>query len=538
MSTVQIPGSEKRAMHGARSLGPARADERLEVTVRVRRRAPLTADAVDGMRKPSARAYLTHDQLEASHGADPGDLKKVEDFARNAGLAVVESSAARRSVILSGNVAAFSKAFGVKLEQYEHPARGTFRGRTGSITVPAELSKIVEGVFGLDNRPFARPHTSRRNLGQAAAQFNGYKPTQLAQLYNFPTGVDGTGQTIGIIELGGGYRPADLAAYFKQIGVPMPSVSAVSVDHGKNAPTTPESADGEVMLDIEVAAAVAPRAKIVVYFTANATDRDFLDAITTAVHDKTNNPSVISISWGGPEQTATDSFQQQFDQVLQSAAALGITVTIASGDSGAADEGPNEWDKAAHADFPAGSPYALACGGTRITVTNNNITGETVWNQHAADTQDDSFGASGGGVSGVFALPSYQQNARVLNNVSTGKPGRGVPDVCGDADPASGYLVRVDGQEFPIGGTSAVAPLWAGLIALCNQSLKKRAGFINPILYANPSALNDITTGDNKVGPDGIGYAAGPGWDACTGLGSPNGQKVLAVLAGSSQPVA
>jgi kumamolisin len=355
----------------------------------------------------------------------------------------------------------------------------------------------------------------------------------VAQFYNFPGALDGTGQTIGIIELGGGYRPSDLTTYFKQIGVPAPQVTTVSVDHGRNAPSTPDSADGEVMLDIEVAASVAPKAKIVVYFTANASDRDFLDAITTAVHDKTNNPSVISISWGGPEAEATSSFQQQFDQVLQSAAALGITVTVASGDSGAADEGPNEWDGTAHADFPASSPFALACGGTHVTVAGNKVTAESVWNQNAADTQNDSFGASGGGVSSAFQLPSYQQNAKVPVNTTTGKPGRGVPDVAGDADPASGYLVRVDGQEFPIGGTSAVAPLWAGLIAICNQSLGHRAGFVNPILYANPSAFNDITAGSNRVGPDKVGYDAGPGWDACTGLGSPNGQKVLGALGGS-----
>jgi len=207
-------------------------------------------------------------------------------------------------------------------------------------------------------------------------------------------------------------------------------------------------------------------------------------------------------------------------------------VTVASGDSGAADEGPNEWDGVAHADFPASSPYALGCGGTNIAVAKGKITAETVWNQNFADTQGDSFGASGGGVSGVFPLPSYQEGAKVPLNVSTKQPGRGVPDVSGDADPNSGYLVRVDGQEFPIGGTSAVAPLWAGLITLCNQSLGKRVGFINPILYANPKAFNDITTGNNRVGPNNVGYDAGPGWDACTGLGSPNGQKLLAVLGG------
>jgi len=530
VNTITIPGSDRRVMRGAKSLGPARPDTKLEVTLRLRRRAALPAQALDGTRAPRARTYLTHAQLEASHGAHPADIAKVEAFARASGLDVVHVSVARRSVMLSGTVAAFEKTFGVKLESYTHPTRGRFRGRTGTIQMPVELEKVVEGVFGLDNRPFARPHTSRRRDNPAAPQFNGYTPTQVAGFYNFPTGLDGTGQTIGIIELGGGYRPEDLTAYFNQIGVPVPQVTAVSVDNGNNAPSTADTADGEVMLDIEVAAAVAPKANIVVYFTPDASDRSFLDALTAAVHDTTNNPSVISISWGGPEQTATDSFQQQFDQVLQSAAALGITVTIASGDSGAADEGPNEWDGAAHADFPASSSFALACGGTNITVASGAVTAETVWNQNSADTQGDSFGASGGGVSGVFPLPAYQESAGVPVNTSTGQPGRGVPDVSGDADPNSGYLVRVDGQEFPIGGTSAVAPLWAGLIALCNQSLGHKVGFINPILYANPTAFNDITTGSNRVGPANVGYDAGPGWDACTGLGSPNGQKLLAVL--------
>jgi kumamolisin len=533
MTTVPIPGSVRRAMRNSKVTGPARPDERLEVTVRLRRRSPLPPQLVEGTHHPKTRTYLTHAQLTAQHGADPADITKVEAFAQGAGMAVVDANAAHRSVTLSGTVATFEKAFGVKLETYEHPNRGTYRGRTGAITIPANLDKIVEGVFGLDNRPFARSHTARRRAGQAVS-FNGYKPNQVAQFYNFPPNLDGSNQTVGIIELGGGYKPKDLTTYFKQIGVPAPNVTAVSVDQGKNAPTNANSADGEVMLDIEVVGAVAPKAKIVVYFTANTTDKDFLDAITNAVHDTVNNPSVISISWGGPESETTDSFQDQFEQVLQSAAALGVTVTIASGDDGAADEGPNEWDGAAHVDFPASCPHALGCGGTNIAVTGNKITAESVWNQNEADTQQDSFGASGGGVSGYFPLPSYQNSAKVPVNASTGKAGRGVPDVAGDADPASGYLIRVDGQEFPIGGTSAVAPLWAGLIALCNQSLGHRAGFINPILYANPSAFNDITKGNNRVQPGNVGYDAGTGWDACTGLGSPNGQKVLTALGGAS----
>ena len=534
---VSIPGSERQPLRGAKRVGPAKADEQLEVTVRLRRKSPLPAADLQSRQIPARRTYLAHAQLESAHGADPAEVAEVEAFARQHGLTVVDSSAGRRSIKLSGTVAQFSKAFDVTLEQWEHGGIH-YRGRVGTVQIPVQLAGVVSGVFGLDNRPFAKPHFRRfKPRAGAEAQFTGYTPTKVAQLYNFPTGVDGSGQVIGIIELGGGYRPSDLTAYFKQIGVTPPKVTAVSVDHGRNAPTTAQSADDEVMLDIEVAASIAPGAKIVVYFGAGATDRDFLDAISEAVHDNVNNPSVISISWGGPEASASKSFQTEFDQTLQSAAALGITVTVASGDNGAADEGPNEWDSKTHADFPASSPHVLACGATSIQVSGNRIAAESVWNQHAADTVDDSFGSSGGGISDFFHVPTYQAKINLPKDISTGKVGRGVPDVSGDGDPASGYLVRVDGQEFPIGGTSAVAPLWAGLIALVNQKLGSRAGFINPLLYANPSALRDVIVGDNKVGNADIGYSAATGWDPCTGLGSPDGLKLLGVL-GGSQPAA
>ncbi len=530
---VSIPGSERQAVRGARRTGAARVNERVDVTVRVRRRSPISESAIEGHELPSQRTYLSHAQLDAAHGADSADIAKVETFARQNGLTIDESSESRRSVMLSGSVANISKAFNVVLDHWEHAGK-KYRGRTGAVHIPENLAGIVVGVFGLDNRPFARPHFRRLRGKARTANFSGFTPTQVAKFYNFPTGVDGTGQVIGLVELGGGFRPADLVAYFQQLGIPAPNVTAVSVDNGRNAPSNAQSADGEVMLDIEVAASIAPGAKIVVYFGAGTTDRDFLDAITQAVHDSVNKLSVISVSWGGPESAVTASFQSEFDQALQSAAALGITVTVASGDSGAADEGPNEWDNLTHADFPASSPFALACGATNIKIAGGRISDESVWNQHAADTQDDSFGASGGGISGFFPIPSYQTGIKLPPDVSSGKTGRGLPDVSADGDPASGYRVRVDGKEFPIGGTSAVAPLWAGLIALVNQKLNRRAGFINPILYANPTAFRDVTVGDNKVGNQKIGYSAATGWDPCTGLGSPDGVKLLAALSGTS----
>jgi kumamolisin len=548
---VVIRGSRKQPLPNAQPIGPAPKDERVEITVRLRPRTPLPKAA--DLLKPSTapRQILSHEEFEKRHGADPKDIAQVRKFARANGLSVVRESPSRRSVMLAGTVEKLNKAFDVNLKTYSHPD-GTYRGRTGPVRIPASLAKIVEGVFGLDNRPVARRlGPGGRGAAPPADGAHPFNPNDVASLYNFPDGVDGSGQTIGIIELGGGYRPEDMQNYFTKLGLPVPTITPVSVDGAVNSPSSANSDDGEVVLDIQVASAVAPGAKIVVYFSTNDRASDgFLDAITKAVHDTENNPSVISISWGGPEDPSTTGFQQQFDQVLQAAAMLGITVCIAAGDDGAADVGPQEWDGKAHCDFPASSPFALACGGTRLLATNGAITGESIWNQHQADLSRDTFGSGGGGVSGTFPLPAYQNNAGVPPSLNpAGFNGRGVPDVTGAGDPDSGYNILVDGQGFPIGGTSAVAPLWAGLIARINQKLSGRVGFINPQIYAlppNSGAFNDITDGDNRCtfqNFNNVGYDAGQGWDPCSGLGSPNGVKLSGLLtpmtpAPSQAPVA
>jgi kumamolisin len=523
-----IPGSEKLAMPGATAVRAAPPDERFEVTVRLRSRAPQSSLAAGGGhddKLPAQRQYLTREAFASNHGADPQDIAKLAHFAAANHLVVVESNAARRSVVLSGTSASLGAAFGVTLQQFEHDA-GTYRGRTGSISVPADLAEVVEGVFGLDDRPQAKAHFQfQQPQGEAGARAAGasFTPVQLATLYQFPGGLDGSGQCIGIIELGGGFKPADIKAYFKGLGLATPSVKAVGVDGGRNHPTNANSADGEVMLDIEVAAAVAPKAAIVVYFAPN-TNKGFLDAITTAIHDNLNKPSVISISWGSAESSWTGQAMTQFDQAFQAAAAMGVTVCCAAGDSGSSD---GVADGKPHVDFPASSPFALGCGGTRLTATGSTISAEVVWNA------DPTRSATGGGVSGFFALPAFQGKARVPplagSAGQTGHKGRGVPDVAGDADPASGYQVRVDGKSFVIGGTSAVAPLWAGLIALMNQKLAHPVGYLNPLIYgslAGHGLFNDIHSGNNGS------YAAGTGWDACTGWGSPIGTKLLQALGG------
>jgi kumamolisin len=199
------------------------------------------------------------------------------------------------------------------------------------------------------------------------------------------------------------------------------------------------------------------------------------------------------------------------DEAFQAAATLGLTVCVAAGDSGSSD---GVGDEANHVDFPASSPHVLACGGTSLAASRTAISSETVWNDGAAG------GATGGGISSFFAMPAWQNGLRALTTAGTqvALTMRGVPDVAGDADPETGYEVRVDGTDTVIGGTSAVAPLWAALIALINSSTARAAGFVNPVLYQNPKDLRDITQGNNG------GFAAQAGWDACTGLGSPNGE--------------
>jgi kumamolisin len=525
-----VPGSARKPLPGARAIGAADPGERMEVTVLVHPKArdKVAKEAAAMIERRSEGRLSPEEERRARnnfhllHDADPDDLDKVEQFARQYHLTAVERNPARRSVVLSGTVKDFGDAFGVDLQRYEYPG-GTYRGRTGPVQIPADLKDVVAGVFGLDDRPQAKPHLRHRGMRgnvqwhESAAPSGSFTPVDLAKIYSFPAGGDGSGQCIGIIELGGGFRPADLTDYFAQIGIQKPEVTAISVDHGRNAPTGDANGpDGEVMLDIEVAGGVAPKAKIAVYFTPN-TDRGFIDAVTTAIHDQTNRPSVISISWGGPESNWTQQAMTALDEAFQAAAALGVTVCVASGDNGSTD-GVN--DGSSHVDFPASSSYALACGGTRLTAPADAITQEIVWNELPNE------GATGGGVSAVFGLPDWQNGlkATLTSGERVTLRNRGVPDVSGDADPVTGYDVRVDGSDTVIGGTSAVAPLWAGLVACINQLKGHNIGYINAAIYAHPEVFNDVQQGNNGA------YSADLNWDACTGLGSPNGKALLAIL--------
>jgi kumamolisin len=513
---IVLRGSEKAPAAPAVPEKATPLGSKLTVSVLVRRKKPLKAAHASGKQR------LTRAQFRAGHAADPAAVKAVRAFAKEFSLTVQPGTPApgRRTIKLTGTVANMQRAFGVALMQMTMDG-ATYRVREGSITLPSELADYVDAVLGLDNRPQAEPHFrvagEEGELAASIAQAGGfarphaganisYTPVQVGQLYGFPSGAIAANQTIALIELGGGFRQTDITAYFKSLRQKTPKVVAVSVSGGKNSPTNANSADGEVMLDIEVAAAVAPGARVIVYFAPN-TDQGFIDAVSTAIHDSTYNPSVISISWGAAEVKWTAQAMAAFDSACQAAAALGVTITVASGDNGSSD---GQTDGQNHVDFPSSSPHVLACGGTNLQGSGSSISSETVWNAQPRG------GATGGGVSNVFALPTWQSGAGVPKPTNpTG--GRGVPDVSGDADPATGYTIRVDGKTLVIGGTSAVAPLYAGLLALANQQNAVSAGFINPVIYTAKAktAFRDITQGNNG------NFSAATGWDPCTGLGSP-----------------
>ena len=515
---VPLPNSDHSAPLNCRQVGKTSATQQLTVTVVLKRAQPLDIAALKG-RQLSREEYLN------THGATQAAMDQVRTLAARHGLTLVHEDRAARRVWLRGTAQQLEQTFGVQLNDYEHtappPAGSYFHSFTGKISVPEPESAVIETVLGLDTRPIARPHI--RWLSQIVkanpnAAENSFTPPQVAQAYDYPTTVNGAGQCIALIELGGGFEESDIETYFGQLGITPPTVVAVPVDGGTNAPGDPNGADGEVALDIQVAGSIAPGARIAVYFTPN-TNQGFQDAISAAIHDTTSKPSVISISWGGPESSWDTSSLSSFDNTLQSAAALGVTITVASGDSGSSD---GVSDGANHVDFPSSSPHVLGCGGTALDISNGVRSSETVWND-----QSQGGGASGGGVSSFFALPSWQSGANVPAPTG-GQGGRGVPDVAGDASPETGYQILVDGQSAVVGGTSAVAPLWAALVALVNQQTGRNAGFLNPALYGGGEAnFNDITSGTNGS------YKAAAGWDPCTGLGSPDGQKIATLVTNS-----
>ena len=573
VAMVVLPGSTRHAVPKAKYLKKSDPKSAIQVSIYVRRNPTppgkslaLLGDMNDKL--PQQRSYATEAQFNETFGASQGDLDKVAAWAKSAGLTVTDSSIPMRRVLVKGTIANISKAFGVQLNDYEHPLSGKFRGREGEVHIPAALAGIITGVFGLDTRHVGRPRirkgnarpvdvdefrsasakTSTRSIAHASptTPFPGtFFPPEVAVLYNYPSNFAGAGQNVAIFAFNGtgpdphgGYRLAALQTYFEQVlGGTTPAIKDVVVqgpgnDPGPDSQSSSQNGDatGEVMLDMCVVGSVAPRANIFMYFT-EFTSQGWLDGLNQAITD-TNKIDVISISYGNPEDDPDGAWTamgvQQVNQIFEAASAKGITICCASGDDGSSDQ----VNTGAHVDFPASSPFVLGVGGTKLVASSASpqaIASEVVWNESMQ-----SEGATGGGVSAVFTKPSYQSTVNVPPSANAPhRIGRGVPDVAAVADPVTGVVViRVDGKQLePIGGTSAAAPMWAALIARLNQGLAANCGFLNTLIYSSQfpkNAFHDITSGNNGA------YKAATGWDACTGFGTPDGEAMLQGLSGGA----
>ena len=541
-----LGSSDRKAREGARRVGPADPKEMLTVSVRIRRRpgAPALPDPAKIAARPRGKKnYLSRQDFAARYGASKADMDKIAKFARAHGLEVVESSAARRTVVLKGTVEEMSKAFAVDLGVYESP-KEKYRGREGAIHVPSDIADIVEGVFGLDNRKMAEPLFKMNGkiaaAGSPAQATVAVTPPQVARLYNFPASPNASGQTIGILEFDGGYKSSDVQLFYHSVGVPLPSIANVSIDGAANNPKG--SAAVETLLDVDVAGSAAPGAKIAVYF-ADWSEQGWVDAVTTAIHDAVNKPSVLSISYGWPELESADNLNwslaaiKAVNATFQEAAAMGVTIMVSAGDHGS-DCGMG--DRKAHVLYPGSDPFVTSCGGTSLSdISGVNFT-EHVWNDNDNDW------LTGGGVSDVFfppnfPIPAWQSSAKVPGSANDGHKARAIPDIAGNADSASGYTLFQNGKNIgAVGGTSATAPLYAGLVALINAGLGEPVGYLNPKLYAAPysEVYRDINDGISNARGGAPGYKSGPGWDGCTGLGSVKGVALESALHGAGPAVA
>ena len=540
LHVIEIPA-------GAKPIGRLNPEQHIHFTIVLAQKDPLPpphsmAEPPDKKRENahSIPRPMTHAQLRELHGARSNSAKAVRAFAEQHGFKIVKDTSARRTVQLSGSASAVERAFKVRFEEFDYEG-GRFFAPSGPGTIPDDLQGLVEIGLGLHSFP----HSNPRRRSSVCCLEPSAKIADLARAYNFPDHLNAKGQTIGLIEFGGGYYPEDIEQFCRGLEIPVPTISVVNVGDAGNQPASHraiheflEMIDGslsiaaaskesesfvaaqstaEVTMDLEILVALASGAHIVVYF-APSDEQGLYHALSHAVHDEHYKPDVLSISWSFPEQAVSKGTIESIETVLREAAHLGITVCASTGDSGALNGAKHGTPSV---NYPASSPYCLACGGTSGRITPTGIEHEVVWNA----THFGIHGASGGGISTHFHPPAWQRDATVPIGPG-GAQGRGIPDVAGLADPRYGCEMRVIGRTFASAGTSAVAPVWAALIARINEALGRRCGHVHPVLYdigrQEHSGLRAILKGQNGY------YHAGERWNACTGYGTPRGDALLA----------
>ena len=518
---VRLPHSYRPPAAGARRIENANPDDEVEVTITLRGPQLPAASDVTG-------PAIDLETFAARYSADPGDAAKVKDELEKFGLHVSDVSPVTRSMHVSGTVQQLNAAFNVTLGTYESDDQGQFRGREGYIHVPAPLAGIVTGVFGLDDRRMAR-----RTNAPVPADAAALAPADLEALYHFPAG-DAAGQAIAIAEFGGAYSASDVQAFCRKYHRAVPAITLLTLEAGADQQLPDYS--GELMMDVEIIAALCPAASISVYF-APFNQKGWIDLLDAVAKIEPVPPVALSVSYGRAEDSPdwSGSAVTEINQRLQSVAMLGVTVCAASGDDGAGDQMN---DGRAHVNFPASSPFVLSVGGTMLT---GPPPAEVVWWAEPGDRSQKGGGSTGGGVSTVFPRPTWQTvNVESLNAGSI--DGRVVPDVAALAGQPY-YELIIGGQCSRDGGTSAATPLWAALLARISAGLPdpSQRRFLTPLLYGaaldgqpvGATVCTDIKSGDNRSPGVPQGYVAGVGYDAVSGWGTPLGTTIAQWL---SQP--
>lgn len=505
-----LGGSDRPEPHGAAPVGDIDRDASLEVTLYLKRRSskPAAGSEADFARllRPISRQALDAERLR-THGRAADRIVK---FAKANGLSIRNVDLTSRRIVLEAPASRMAEIFGASLRTYSDGQR-TFRARSGALSMPRAIAPWTRAVLGFDQRAQAV------NLAGDGNADVGLWPTEVAKLYNIPLDRDVSSQCVGIIALGGGYQPADLSAALAGMGRVSPTVVDASVSGVTNQYGDGTRDDEEIALDLQILAGLLPTARIVVYFAPNTT-RGLADAVHQAVFDEVNRPQVLSISWGSAEKYWTPDGRDAVQAALQDAVRRQVSVVAAAGDELASS---GVTDGKAHVWFPASSPYVLGCGGTAIVATGGAILSELVWNEGIIGT--------GGGISDCYPVPVFQSTVPMPPAFNGGGTGRGVPDVAALASKVPGYRIVLGNQQMAKDGTSAAAPLWGALIAMANAQRGAPVGFVNSILYATPGSLRMITQGNNQL--NGVGYVAGDGWNACTGLGVPRGVEIIDALA-------
>ncbi len=495
-------------------------------------------------------------------GAKPESLDALNEFARKNQLKVTESDLRSGRVVIEGKSGDFQKAFGVEIKDFGKDGKMEL-GHTGVVSIPKDLAPHVRAVLGIDQAPVVTS-SYRYQISEAPPEFNiqaqtinpgdnasnihtvehgsdpakfispesldahnkfvktgGYLASDIAKAQNIDMSTGGAGQRGVFISASGGIDLADYNKFFPEHGIEQPKpLGIIEIGSAKNSPGVPHAGDIENTLDALQMQTVAPKAQVDMIIGRND-NRGFADAFERAIFPRhgEQDASVISTSWGLAEATQTTEFRKTMTIAFREAAIRGIQVFAAAGDYGAKGN-----TTIFQPEYPASDPNVTGVGGLKMVLNNDgSLRSVAAWNEG-------SMSATGGGVSNLYRLPKWQENANVPMNLDTNKPGRGVPDISTNAATNTGYPVRIQGSDIVIGGTSAGAPLYAGMMLNINAELAlhgiKPITPLNPWLYAraNSGIFNDVSTGNNN------GYETRNGWDAVTGLGWVNGKNMLSEM--------